>query len=145
MTPPVGPAAEYAGKGMCLFFSPSLNSPLGLVGSKVASNGAPLFSPRHERKLEMQRTWQLNSCQVISVQSGSFLPKSRFQRCLTGMEVPACSCAGQGSVGTRGSRLERTWGSGAMSVSPATLGPSPPNPWGLTFVLRHGPGRDAAV
>ena len=133
----------------------------------MARNGAP-FSPRHERKLEMQRTRQLNSCQVITVQSGSFLPKSCFQRCLTGWsgEMPFCSCSGQGSVGSRGSwrnvflfmpraglsgewglaGVERTLGGqGQCWLPPATHGPPPANPWGLTFVLRCGPGRDATV
>ena len=41
---------------------------------------------------------------------------------------------------------ERTLGGqGQCWLPPATHGPSLPSPWGLTFVLRRGPGRDAMV
>ena len=149
----------------------------------MACNGAP-FSPRKERRSEMQRTWQLDSCQVVSVESGSFLPNCHFQGCLKrDGELPFCSCAGRGSVGSWGSwrsvflsmhraglsgergKLEKClsvhaqggaqWGAGEAGTErtlggqghrrlpPASHGPSPPDPWGLTFVLRLGLGRDA--
>lgn len=80
----------------------------GLVGSEVAQRGT--FLPRHERKPEMQRTWQLNSCQVISVQSGSFLQES-FSKMPDGMErCLSAHAQGRAQWGPGEAGLERTWG-----------------------------------